>query len=49
MLAATLGSVHNLYFLASLVERLRQAILDGNFASVRDAFLARYRAGSAVA
>lgn len=49
MLAATLGSVHNLYFLASLVERLRQAILDGNFVSVRDAFLARYRAGSAVA
>jgi queuine tRNA-ribosyltransferase len=31
MLAATLTSIHNLYFVVSLVKRLRQAILDGHF------------------
>jgi tRNA-guanine family transglycosylase len=31
MLAATLASIHNLYFTVNLVERLRQAILEGRF------------------
>ena len=31
MLAATLGSIHNLYFINNLVKKMRQSILDGNF------------------
>ena len=31
MLAATLLSIHNLYFLVDLAKRARQAIIDGTF------------------
>lgn len=43
MLAGTLASVHNLYFLINLVNRMRQAILDGNFKEMKDDFLKAYK------
>jgi queuine tRNA-ribosyltransferase len=42
MLAATLGSIHNLYFIVNLVKRIRQSILDGNFAEMKAEFVKRY-------
>lgn len=42
MFAATLGSIHNLYFITSLVAQMRQAILDGNFGEFKDKFTERY-------
>ncbi len=44
LLALRLATVHNLRFIANLVQGLRGAILDGTFAAFRDAFLAEYRA-----
>lgn len=44
MLAATLGSIHNLYFIVNLVKNMRQAILDGNFEEYKKDFLSRYLA-----
>lgn len=41
-LGATLGSVHNLYFLVSLVKQMRQALLDGNFHEFKETWLTRY-------
>lgn len=35
MLAATLVSIHNLYYLVNLAKRLRQSIIDGNFEEVK--------------
>jgi queuine tRNA-ribosyltransferase len=43
MLAATLGSIHNLYFIINLVKRMRKAILDGNFDEFKQKFLDRYK------
>ncbi|MEI6553826.1 MAG: tRNA guanosine(34) transglycosylase Tgt [bacterium] len=43
MLAGTLASVHNLYFLIHLVDRMRQAILDGNFKEMKEEFLKGYK------
>ena len=43
MLAGTLASVHNLYFLIHLVEKMRQSILDGNFREVKENFLKGYK------
>ncbi len=43
MLGPILASMHNIYFLANLVEKVRQSILNGNFEMFRDDFLARYR------
>ena len=43
MLAGTLASIHNLYFLAHLVDNLRQAILSGTFFEYKTAFLAKYK------
>ena len=40
MLAATLVSVHNLYFVVDLVKRAREAILDGSFSELKKRFLA---------
>lgn len=45
MLAATVASLHNLYFITSLMKDIRRSILDGNFASFRSQFLTRYSAG----
>ena len=43
MLAGTLASVHNLYFLIHLVDKMRQAILDGNFKEIKEEFLKGYK------
>lgn len=42
MLAATLASIHNLRFIISLVEKMRTAILDDSFESLKTSFIARY-------
>jgi queuine tRNA-ribosyltransferase len=42
MLAGTLGTIHNLYFIVTLVREMRNAILAEKFAEFRDTFLARY-------
>ncbi|GAB2638249.1 tRNA guanosine(34) transglycosylase Tgt [Gordonia jinhuaensis] len=46
-LAATLCTIHNEYFIVTLVARARQAIIDGDYAEYRDEFLGRYYAGRA--
>lgn len=43
MLAATLATIHNLYFSVSLVEKIRQSILDNNFEQFRDEFMGNYQ------
>jgi queuine tRNA-ribosyltransferase len=43
MLAGTLASVHNLYFINHLVAHMRQTLIDGTFTEFRDAFLAQYK------
>ncbi len=42
MLAGTLASVHNVYFIVNLVKKMRQAILDENFFEFKENFLANY-------
>lgn len=42
MLAATLASIHNMYFIVNLVKRIRQSILDGNFSVYKESFLKKY-------
>lgn len=42
MLAATLASIHNLRFLVALVEKMREAIIDGSFDTFKNSFIARY-------
>lgn len=42
MLAGTLASTHNLYFLCNLVDRMREAIKDGTFFEFKKSFLAKY-------
>jgi queuine tRNA-ribosyltransferase len=42
MLAATLASIHNEYFINHLVINMRAAILDGTFMSYKENFLAKY-------
>lgn len=42
MLAATLASIHNVYFIVHLVSGMRQAILDGKFNEYKEEFLGRY-------
>lgn len=43
MFAATLASIHNLYFIVNLVKNIRQSILDGGFAELKESFLTRYK------
>ncbi len=43
MLGPILASMHNIYFLTKLTSNIRQSILDGNFETYREAFLARYK------
>ncbi len=43
MLGGTLASIHNLTFIAGLVARMRQAILDGNFFEFKKDFLEKYK------
>ena len=42
MLSATLGSIHNLYFINKLVADIRQAMLDDTFFEFKDKFLKAY-------
>lgn len=42
MLAATLASIHNLRFLVSLVDQMREAILNETFDTLKTNFLGRY-------
>jgi queuine tRNA-ribosyltransferase len=42
MEAATLASIHNIYFITNLVSRMRQSILDGNFQEFKQSFLSEY-------
>jgi queuine tRNA-ribosyltransferase len=44
MEAATLASIHNLYFIVTLVKMIRQSILDETFADFKKEFLAKYQA-----
>ncbi len=43
MLGSILGTIHNLRFIISLVDKMRQAILDGNFDEFKKDFLSRYQ------
>ncbi|MCE9585692.1 tRNA-guanine transglycosylase, partial [Candidatus Nomurabacteria bacterium] len=42
MLAGTLASTHNLYFIVNLVKKIRQSILDDNFQEFKKEFLGNY-------
>jgi len=42
MLAGTLASIHNLYFIVNLVKLIRQSILDENFIEFKQKFLQEY-------
>ena len=42
MLAGTLASIHNLYFIVNLVKKIRQSILDDNFFEFKESFLKDY-------
>jgi queuine tRNA-ribosyltransferase len=43
MLAGTLASIHNLYFIIHMVQGMRQAILDDRFEKYKEEFLSLYR------
>lgn len=42
MLAATLASIHNLYFITSLVDKIRESMGNGGYDSFKTDFLLRY-------
>ena len=42
MLAGTLASIHNLYFIVNLVKKIRQSILDDNFFEFKEEFMKGY-------
>lgn len=42
MEAATLASIHNLYFITHLVDQMREAILNDNFFKFKESFLGEY-------
>lgn len=42
MLAATLASIHNVYFIVNLVKKIRQSILEDTFQEFKAAFLKSY-------
>jgi queuine tRNA-ribosyltransferase len=42
MLAGTLASLHNLYFISRLVDSMRQAIYEEKFDALKNAFLSEY-------
>ncbi len=43
MLAATLASIHNLYFINNLMSEIRKSILEGYFPKFKDEFLKKYK------
>ncbi len=42
MLAATLASTHNLYFIVNLVKKIRQSIINNDFFEFKEEFLKKY-------
>lgn len=44
ILANTLATIHNLYFIAHLLKNMRVAILEGRFATFKAGFMAQYEA-----
>ena len=42
ILGYTIASIHNVRFIVSLVEKMRQSILDGNFLDFKKDFLSKY-------
>ncbi|OHB09866.1 MAG: tRNA guanosine(34) transglycosylase Tgt [Candidatus Zambryskibacteria bacterium RIFCSPLOWO2_02_FULL_39_26] len=42
ILAYTLSSIHNIYFITNIVSRMRETILSGNFENYKKEFLGRY-------
>ncbi len=42
MLASTLTSIHNIYFISDTVSKMRQSMLDGSFAEYKKDFLTKY-------
>ena len=42
MLGGILCSIHNLYFITNIVNKMREAIIDGNFAEYKESFLKQY-------
>jgi len=42
MLAATIASLHNIYFITSLMKDIRHSIIDGRFEAFREEFLSDY-------
>ncbi|MDR0887460.1 MAG: tRNA guanosine(34) transglycosylase Tgt [Candidatus Nomurabacteria bacterium] len=42
LLAFTLASIHNEFFVVNLTSRIRQSVLDGSFRELRDNFLGKY-------
>ncbi len=42
ILANTLASIHNVYFIVQLVKKMRQGILDGTFSKLKEDFFSRY-------
>jgi len=45
--AVTLGTLHNVHFVVTLIRRARQALLDGGFEAFRATFTERWAAGEA--
>src|SRR3989344_4614454 len=43
MLAATLATIHNLYFIINLIKQMRESILEDNFQDLKEAFLKKYK------
>lgn len=43
LLGPILASMHNIYFLTNLTQKIRQSILDGSFERYRDSFLSQYK------
>jgi queuine tRNA-ribosyltransferase len=43
MLAGTLASIHNLYFIVNLVKKIRKSILDDKFFKFKEEFFSRYQ------
>lgn len=42
MLAATLASIHNLYFIINLVKKMREELVNGTFENFKESFLSSY-------
>jgi len=42
MLAGTLASIHNLYFIIHMVDKMRETMTSGDFENYKKDFLGRY-------